>query len=329
MLSPDAVWAAVVGTRPKKEFLSVSTPGWHGGGFVLPGKFFCSDVTAVPVIIDPNSVEHVGAFLRGEGDLSDWQRTVGRLARKSSPLRVAISAALAAPLLRKLNMDSFGINWFGQTSEGKSFLLKAGASVAGLIGPDGLPGWADTEAAFEGQAMGHRDCMMPLDETADGEHKMPLDQKARMLAFVIARNRPRKYSKKYEKQHGLQNREYRIVVQSSSERALRDIARNAGNQRLGGEEVRFTDVPASEPGSQGIIDGNIRPADGTTLSEITKGWIEENSAAARRYQGHVLPAFLDKLTKDKNWEATVRKYMQRFEAIAQATRPAPIRIHAD
>ena len=98
--------------------------------------------------------------------------------------------------------------------------------------------------------MGHRDCMMPLDETADGEHKMPLDQKARMLTFVIARNRPRKYSKKYEKQHGLQNREYRIVVQSSSERALRDIARNAGNQRLGGEEVRFTDVPASEPGSQ-------------------------------------------------------------------------------
>jgi hypothetical protein len=146
---------------------------------------------------------------------------------------------------------------------------------------------------------------------------MPLDEKARMLAFVIARNRPRKFSKGYEKQHGLQNREYRIVVQSSSERALRDIAREAGKQRLGGEEVRFTDVPASEPGSQGIIDGNIRPADGTTLSQITQGWIEENSAAARRYQGHVLPAFLYKLTKDKNWEATVRKYIKQFEGTIQ------------
>ena len=311
----DAVWAAVVGTRPKKEFLSVNTPGWHGNGFVLPGKFFCSDATAVPVVIDPNSVEHVGAFLSGEGDLSDWQRTVGILAQKSSPLRVAISAALAAPLLRKLNMDLFGINWFGQTSEGKSFLLKAGASVSGLIGPDGLPGWADTEAAFEGQAMGHRDCMMPLDETADGEHKMPLDQKARMLAFVIARNRPRRFSKGYEKQHGLENREYRIVVQSSSERALGDIARDAGTQRLGGEEVRFTDVPASEPGSQGIFDGNIKSPDGTALSEITKGWVEDNTTAARRYQGHVLRAFLYEHTKDKNWEATVRKYMRRFEAM--------------
>jgi putative DNA primase/helicase len=138
-----------------------------------------------------------------------------------------------------------------------------------------------------------------------------------MLAFVIARNRPRKFSKGYEKQHGLQNREYRIVVQSSSERALRDIARDAGIQRLGGEEVRFTDVPASEPGSQGIFDGNIKSTDGTALSEITKGWVKDNTTAARRYQGHVLPAFLDKLTKDKNWEATVRRYMKQFEAITQ------------
>jgi hypothetical protein len=159
---------------------------------------------------------------------------------------------------------------------------------------------------------------LPLDETADGEHKMPLDQKARMLAFVIARNRPRKFSKGYEKQHGLGNREYRIVVQNSSERALRDIARDAGKQRLGGEEVRFTDVPAREPGSQGIFDGNIKQTDGTALSEITKGWVEDTATAARRYQGHVLRAFLYELTKDKNWEATVRKYMRRLEAIAQA-----------
>jgi uncharacterized protein (DUF927 family) len=206
--------------------------------------------------------------------------------------------------LRKLNMDSFAINWFGLTSEGKSFLLKAAASVSGLIGPDGIPGWADTEAAFEGQAMGHRDCIMPLDETADGASKMPLEQKARMLAFIIARNRPRKFSKDYEKKHGLKNREYRIIVLSSSERALRDVAREAGDPRLAGEEVRFTDVPASEPGSQGIFDGNIKPEDGKTLSEITKALVDAAAVAAQRNQGHVLPAYLERLTKDKNWEAS-------------------------
>ena len=215
-------------------------------------------------------------------------------------------------------MDSFAINWFGLTSEGKSFLLKAAASVSGLIGPDGLPGWADTEAAFEGQAMGHRDCIMPLDETADGENKMPLEQKARMLAFVIARNRPRKFSKHYEKKLGLENREYRIIVLSSSERALRDVAREAGDPRLAGEEVQFTDVAASEPCSQGIFDGNIKPEDGKTLSEITKALVDTAAVAAQRNQGHVLPAYLERLTKDKNWEAKVRSYKDQFEAEVKA-----------
>ena len=292
-------------------------PGWYGDSFALPGRFFSSAASATPVLIDPRSNAHLGAFISGEGSLRGWKKSIGKLACKSSPLRVSIAATLAAPLLRRLGMDSFAINWFGPTSEGKSFLLKAGASVSGLVGPDGLPGWADSEPAFEGQAMGHRDCMMPLDETADGENKMPLEQKARMLAFVIARNRPRKLSKKYEQEHGLGKREYRIIVQSSSERALRDVARDAGDPRLAGEEVRFMDVPASEPGSQGIFDGKLEPEMERACSKRPR----QSSNAVRAAilnQGHVLPAFLDRLMKDKNWEATVRRYKEQFEAEVEA-----------
>ena len=99
-----------------------------------------------------------------------------------------------------------------------------------------------------------------------------------MLAFVIARNRPRKLSKKYEQEHGLGKRDYRILVQSSSERALRDIARDAGDPRLGGEEVRFMDVPASEPGSQGIFDGKLEP-------ELDKSLLDTAKAIVERYVG--------------------------------------------
>ena len=45
--------------------------------------------------------------------------------------------------------------------------------------------------------------MMPLDEFGDGEHQMRLERKARMLAFLIARNRPRKLSKVYERNNKL------------------------------------------------------------------------------------------------------------------------------
>jgi Domain of unknown function (DUF927) len=115
----NAIWAALVDSNPERQFVFVNAPGWYGSRFALPGKYFCPDKTAIPVNIDPNSIEHVGLFTTGDGSLRDWQQRVAKPARKSSTLCVSISAALAAPLLRRLNMDSFAINWFGGTSEGK------------------------------------------------------------------------------------------------------------------------------------------------------------------------------------------------------------------
>jgi len=45
---------------------------------------------------------------------------------------------------------------------------------------------------------------------------------------------------------------------------LGQIARAANARRLGGEEVRFMDIPASDPNSPGIFDGKIKPAPGKT-----------------------------------------------------------------
>jgi hypothetical protein len=315
----DAIWAALVDTNPARRFVFVNAPGWYGPGFALPGKYFCHDKTAVPVKIDPNSIEHVGLFTNGDGSLRDWQQCVARPARKSSPLCVSISAAFAVPLLREFNMDSFAINWFGTTSEGKTLALKVAASVAGLFGPGGgLSSWADSEAGFEGQAMGHRDCILPLDETADGEKEMPLEKRARMLAFGIGRNRPRKLSATYEKTHGLKGREYRLIVLSSSERALGDIAITAGSPRLGGEEVRLIDVPANAPGSQGVFDGKIKKDGDRTLLETTKALADQLAAAAIKYQGHAFIGFLRELTRDADWGAKVSAYKLRFEREVEA-----------
>jgi hypothetical protein len=316
----DAIWVALVDTNPHRRFTFVNAPGWYVPGFALPGKYFCADKAADPVKIDPNSIEHVGSFTTGEGSLRDWQQYVAKPARKSSPMCVSISAAFAAPLLRKLDMDSFAINWFGSTSEGKTLTLKVAASVAGLFGAGGvLPSWADSEAGFEGQAMGHRDCLLPLDETADGEKEMPLEKRARTLAFGIGRNRPRRLSSAYERQQGFKDREYRIIVLSTSERRLTEIAVKAGSRRLAGEEVRLTDVPASEPGSAGVFDGSIGQNEGRTLLETSKALADQLAAAAIRYQGHAFVAFLRKLVKDQDWEAKARTYKADFEGEVTAT----------
>jgi uncharacterized protein (DUF927 family) len=199
-----------------------------------------------------------------------------------------------------LGAESFGINWFSDTSDGKTLLLIVGASVAGLNGPGGLPVWADSEAGIECLACGHRDNLMPLDESGDGEHRMPPEKTARMIAFLITRNRPRKLSKKYELNHNLGGREFRIVLLSSSERALGQIARAANSSRLGGEEVRFMDIPASEPGSLGIIDGKVTSPAGKPPREATKELVDRLKADAIKHQGHAIRAFLEKYVNDPN-----------------------------
>ena len=311
-----AILRTIAKSRPTKQFKLVRAPGWYESVFVIPGKVFSPYDDKTEVYIDSNTDAHVGAFVLGEGSLADWKKYVAKPSRKSTRLRLSIAAALAATFLRPLGFDSFGINLFSQTSDGKTVCLIVAASVTGLVGVDGLPGWADSESGIEDQARGHRDCVMPQDETSDGEHQMPIEKKARMLAFLIARNRPRKLSKKYERDNNLANREFRIISLSSSERALGQIARAAGGRRLGGEEVRLIDVPASEPGTSGIFDGTMANIDGKTLRETTKELVDELKANAIKYQGHAIRALLKKYVRDSNGLKSLKQYMDKFEAKA-------------
>ena len=309
----SAILQKVATARPKREFLMISAPGWYNSAFVLPNQVFARGNKTPEIYIDPKSDAHVGAFALGEGSLKDWQEFVAKPSRQSSCLRLSIAAALAATFLRPLGLDSFGINWFSETSDGKTTLLVVAASVPGLLGPDGLPGWADSEPALEALLRGCRDCLMALDESGDGEHQMRLEKKARMLAFLIARNRPRKLSKVYERNNGLEPRETRNIVLSSSERALGQIARAAGKGRLGGEEVRLMDIPASDPISSGIIDGNIGPVAGETLRETTKEFVETLRANAIKHQGYAFRGLLEKYVNDPLGLEHLRAYKEQFE----------------
>ena len=304
----------IANTRTEREFRIVSAPGWYDLVFVLPDQVFAHGNNKPEIYIDPNSDAHLGAFVLGEGSLKDWQQLVAKPSRQSSRLRLSIAAALGAPFLRLLGLDSFGINWFSDTSDGKSHAVYVAASVAGLMGPAGLPSWANSQPAIEDQARGLRDCVMPLDETADGEDKTtPLEKKARILAFLIARNRPRRLSRIYERNNNLANREFRIIVVSTSERALGQIARAAGRQRLGGEEVRFIDIPASDPNSAGIFDGNVTAAPGKTLRETTKELVDNLKTNAIKHQGYAFRELMERYTNDPHGLEHLRTYKEQFE----------------
>ena len=311
----DRILRKLATTDPRSRFLLVGAPGWYGTTFVMPDATFGGGDTAV--YIDPDTSAHIGPFALGPGSLEGWKETVAKPSGKSSPLRVFIGAGFSALLLRPLGYVSFGINLFSDTSDGKTTCLAVGASVAGFLSAGGMPGWADTTAAIEQQAWGYRDCAMPLDETGDGEQTMSLEKKAKMLAYLLSRNRPRRLSRAYERDHSMFDREFRIILLSSSEQALGDVAENAGTARLGGEEVRLMDLPATAPGSSGIFDGRVVASAGLNIQDTTKELVDKLKVNARQHQGHPLRAFLEKYTDDNKAVQKAREYKAKFESDAK------------
>jgi uncharacterized protein (DUF927 family) len=74
-----------------------------------------------------------------KGTLEDWRRRVAAKAKWSACLTLAISAALAAPLLRAAGLQNFALHIFGPSRAGKSTALMAAMSLYGYGRGEDLP----------------------------------------------------------------------------------------------------------------------------------------------------------------------------------------------
>ena len=315
--SPVDILKAVVAKIPGRRFRFVGAPGYHEGALVTPLRQYGGKTK---IVIDQNSGAHLANYTMGSGSLESWQKTVGNRAKSSTRLRLAIAAAFAAPFLRPLFMDSFAINLFGPTSTGKTSLLCGAASVPGLISEaKGLPKWADSDAGIEQLAIGHRDGLMLLDESGDEDGNVPAHKKAQRLAYLFSRNRAKILNKSYLKTINLTDRDFRVIVISTSETALKDIAGAAGQSRKGGEEIRFIDVPATELGSIGIFDCVDTPKD-RTPSEFGRTLADQLRRDSATNQGFAIDAFLKKfMNAPEEALAKVKQRMADFTAKTSTT----------
>ena len=305
-----AILQALAETTPKTLALMIQAPGWHGAQFQIGEETYGHSIEHHVLRVDPNTSAHFGSFLVS-GELEDWRKHVARPAIKSPPVRVSISAGLAAVFLRPLGMNSFAINWFGPSSVGKTTCLLACASVSGFNSGGGLPGWADTEAGLEDQFCGHRDFAMALDETGDAGDAEQLKNKAKRLAFALGRNGPRKLAKTHEKLFGREARDYRVIVLSSSEVALSSVLGRGSKSRLLGEEVRLIDISATSETSHGIFNG--KPGNKQRARERTRVKVDQLKSSCIRYQGHPIRAMMEAYFASPDSLSIIRKYKEEFE----------------
>jgi uncharacterized protein (DUF927 family) len=259
----------------------VARIGWHGRRFVLPDAV-CGEDQGETILLQGQAGENL---FRQSGTLDEWQERIGRKCIGNSRLALAVSAALAAPLLHPGEQESGGFHLVGPSSVGKTTALQVAGSVCGGGGIRGyVRQWRATDNALESVAAVHCDTLLCLDEMSQIPGKA-----AGEVAYMLANGA----GKARAKRDGLARKpqEWRVLFLSTGEITLADKVREDGRTRAtAGQSVRVVDVPADAGAGLGLFENLHGAEDGDRFARGLK-------ESAARCHGTALRAFLEALTR--------------------------------
>jgi putative DNA primase/helicase len=294
------------GANPAGRVTVVARTGWHtiegDNVFVLPGECI-GPKRAGRVLLD--CAAH-GQY-ETKGTLAGWRASVAELTAGHTIPMLAISTALAGPLLQLAGLEGGGLNLFGQSSRGKTTCLQAAASVWGRGGTPGfVRAWRATANGLEGAAAQSTDTVMVLDElgVVDGRDAA---QAFYGLANGQGKQRAARDGSPREPKF------WRVLYLSSGELPVEaKLAEASGRKARAGQLVRLLDVPAERGKGFGVFDNGGPDGDAAGLAKAIK-W-----AASTAY-GTAGPTFVRKLISDSVTGDDVRALVDQF---VQATIPA-------
>lgn len=282
--------------------LSVDRIGWHGPHFIMFDEVY-GDQTGEKIV--PQGLLSENPF-RQSGNLKEWQENVGRYCVGNSRLLLAVSAAMAAPLLEPLNEESGGLHLVGESAIGKTTALRLGGSTCGG-GPDGyIKPWRVTDNALELIAVTHNDTLLCLDEMGQADARV-VAKVAYMLANDQGKGRARGDGQSRK------TPTWRSLFLSTGEVTLAEKIAEDGRGRVkAGQLVRVVDIPADAGAGLGLFEK-------LHGHESAGHFARKLKEASASYYGTPLRAFLQKFVTDRDdLIKLAREIMDRFEV---ANRP--------
>ena len=281
-------------THPMLDFIVVKKTGWHTidgkGVFVLPENAIGADN-----VIMARSLDHA---YRGQGSLEDWKSTVAAAAIGNSRLILAISTALAPPLLHLCGYEPGGVHLRGQSSTGKTTSLRVAASVWGGSPKEYIKTWRATSNELEGVAAAHCNSLLILDELYEVDAG-----EAGKIAYMLANGSGKARA---NREGGARTiAQWRLLFLSSGELSLLEKVSEDGRckRATAGQQVRIIDVP-SDAGPDGVFE---RLHGGRTGQEFA----DYLSAAATENYGTAAPLFIEKV---RDQEGTAKTLVEQIHA---------------
>ncbi|MGL6418714.1 DUF927 domain-containing protein [Aeromonas allosaccharophila] len=272
--------AYLMACQPERRITCVERTGWHGRAYVLPQGSIGPDAEGVIL----QTAGYAANDFTERGSLSEWQQGVAGLAVGNSRLCFALSLAFAAPMLTLVGMEGGGFHLKGESTDGKTTIMKAAASVYG--NPDRYSQtWRATGNAIEGIASRRNDALLCLDELGELDGR-----EAGQTAYMLANGQ----GKGRSKQDGelRERKAWRLLFMSTGELSLEDHAASAGQRTQAGMEVRTIQIP-SDTGKHGAFEWLHGMDSGRTFADTLKAHCDHQHGSAFRTYAKALAGDLE------------------------------------
>jgi hypothetical protein len=197
--------------------------------------------------------------------LKGWQKGVAALVSTHAIPVLAVSTALAGPLLALAGHEGGGINFFGASSRGKTTVAQAAASVWGRgSSPGFVRAWRATANGLEGVAASATDTVLILDELGVVEAR---DAASAIYGLANGTGKARA-----ARDGSLRDpKTWRTLILSTGELPIEGkLAEDKGRRAKAGQLVRMLDIPADRGFGFGIFDHGGQDGDASRIADAIK-----------------------------------------------------------
>ncbi|GHT94596.1 alkaline-shock protein [Alphaproteobacteria bacterium] len=259
------------------KFIKVS--GWYENGFITENGF----IGKPPKELVIHQSDADPSYVETSGTMEEWTQHVAKPCEGNSRLVLAISSAFASILLKSCDRENFGINFVGNSSEGKTTTLYVAASVFGshkYIKP-----WKATDNGLEGVAVTHNDMLLILDEIGLMDSKK-IGDAIYMLANGMGKTRANINGAARKTQI------WRLGLLSSGEKDLATHMAESNKKMHAGQGIRLLTIPARPtPESKGLLERLNGFPNYNALTNHLK-------EATGRYYGSPMHTFIETLMEE-------------------------------
>ena len=219
--------------------------GWLGEAFVLPNETI-NNSDATRVVYQPSGLSDTARAIARSGNFADWQKG---MSNASPMVMFFVCAALTAPVKFKLGIEAGGFHAYDLTSQGKTTMLQAAASVWGNGADPAIAGgaavyiqrWNATANALEAKAETFNDLVMVVDEIGEGD---PRELGRTIYRIISGTGRGRA-----DRAGGLRDsKSWRVTILSAGEVAISEYIEAGGGKVKGGQLVRIVDLDLASIG---------------------------------------------------------------------------------